>query len=487
MNNEQKLSQLKFINGSYLLKDNLPSYSYGVSIFDIDSDDEPEILVANSNSENIIYKYCDESNEFKNITPDNFKLKNYQTISLCIGDFLGNGVPAVYMLHSDTFGGLKNIYDHLFVRTSADKVTPNFNDLFIKQSSVNNPYAGRSVGAVDFSGNGQYGFYVVNYDAPSLFYIYNIQTEQIEEKSQELGLRQFAGGRGFLAQYLVNEKASDIFIGNENCANSFFTKNQDGSRYEECSHKFNLCDNFGNARGLGVADFTGNGLADIVVGNWHGLNSIYMQENKGSFTERAPAVFREPMAVRNIIVADFDNDGREEVFVNNFDEPCQMFRYLGTNEWEELDIGELALEESNCTGAAVGDLTGNGFLDIFISTGEAAKQPNQLFLGIDNGNSWLRIQPLTQQGFPALSAKVRLVCHDAPSQTKFICSGSGYICQMEPVAHFGLGKGTPKIDFVEITWPGDGVNPPPSCVVPGRNLSLNSFVKIPHPQTKAKK
>lgn len=474
-------STLYFTRASYLLASNELSHSYGVSIFDIDGDDEPEIIVANSKSGNIIYKFSEETNNFVDIAPENFKFKSNDTISLCVGDFLGQGTPAIYMLHSDTFGGLKNVYDNLFVRISPDNVTPEFLDLFVKQPEMSNPYSGRSVAAVDYQGKGKHCFYIVNYDAPSFFYSFNPHTEKIEEISKASGMQQFSGGRSILAQYILNNKALDIFVGNENDANSFFTK--EGEQYRNRATELDFTDEFFHARGIAIADFNGNGFADIVLGNWLGMNSIYMQNEKGKFENLPPAFFREPMPIRNILVADFDNDGNEEIFVNNFDEPNKMFRYLGNNEWEEVDIGELACEKYHCTGASVGDLTGNGFLDIFVATGEAEKQRNQLFLGIPNGNYWLRIQPLTQNGFPALSAKVRLHCRDAKNQTKYICSGSGYLCQMEPVAHFGLGPVFPDIEKIEIVWPGDGISPPEASSISGKNIQPNTFLKIPHPHT----
>ena len=214
------------------------------------------------------------------------------------------------------------------------------------------------------------------------------------------------------------------------------------------------------------------------------MNSIFIQKEKGVFENLPPAFFREPMPIRNILVADFDNDGNEEIFVNNFDESNKMFRYLGHNEWEELDIGSLASEKFHCTGASIGDLTGNGFLDIFIATGEEKKEKNRLFLGVPNENFWLRIQPLTQNGFPALSAKVRLICRDVRNQTKFICSGSGYLCQMEPVAHFGLGPVFPDIEKIEITWPGNGTTPPPTRILSGKEIKANTVIKIPYPHDK---
>ncbi len=354
---------------------------------------------------------------------------------------------------------------------------------------MSNPYSGRSVAAIDHNGDGKHGFYIVNYDAPSLFYHFNTKLKKIEEISQELGIRQFSGGRSILAQYILNDKALDIFIGNENGANTFFTKNdgkspKQATQYQNKATELDFYDEFFNARGIAIADFNGNGLADIVLGNWFGMNCIFMQQEAGVFENLPPAIFREPMPIRNVIVADFDNDGFEEIFVNNFDESNRMIRSLGNNEWEELDIGVLASEKYFCTGASIGDLTGNGFLDIFISTGEEKKQENQLFLGVDNKNYWLRIQPITQKGFPALGAKVRLICRNAKNQTKFICSGSGYLCQMEPVAHFGFGAKFPDIEKIEITWPGNGVNKPPTRIIDGKNIQPNLFIKIPHPKTK---
>ena len=403
-------------------------------------------------------------------------------MSICVGDVMGQGFPALYVQHSDTHGGLKNIPDNLLIRTSADKQSLEFFDLFSKFPLLSNPYSGRSVAALDLTGTGKHGFYVVNNNSPSLFYTYNSKTESIEEVSQKIGIRQFSTGQSILAQYISNEKSLDIFIGNDNEANVFFTKNS-RNKYVDCAilHDFN--EEYFETKGVAIADFDGNGYADLVVGNWLGMNSIFMQNENGNFVNLPPALFREPMPIRNIIVADFDNDGNEEIFINNFDEKNKLLRYLGDNDWEEIDIGELELANYSCTGASVGDLTGNGFLDIFITTGEKTNEKNQLFLGVPNGNFWLRIQPLTQNGFPALSSKIRLYCKNFKTQTKFICSGSGYLCQMEPVAHFGLGSVFPEIEKLEITWPGNGKDPPDHRVIPGSLLKSNSFIKIPHPRT----
>lgn len=57
-----------------------------------------------------------------------------------------------------------------------------------------------------------------------------------------------------------------------------------------------------------------------------------------------------------------------------------------------------------------------------------------------SSNNWLRIIPRTKFGSFARGAKVTAFTKQSGAQTRIIDGGSGYLCEMEPVAHFGLGK-----------------------------------------------
>jgi uncharacterized ferritin-like protein (DUF455 family) len=61
------------------------------------------------------------------------------------------------------------------------------------------------------------------------------------------------------------------------------------------------------------------------------------------------------------------------------------------------------------------------------------------------------VLPLTPHGAPARGAIVTLICPER-IQRRAIDAGSGYLCQMEPVAHFGLGQNS-VIEQIEIRWP----------------------------------
>jgi hypothetical protein len=59
-------------------------------------------------------------------------------------------------------------------------------------------------------------------------------------------------------------------------------------------------------------------------------------------------------------------------------------------------------------------------------------------------------------------------------RVKGICAGSGYLCQMEPIAHFGLAD-TQSVDRVTVTWP-DGT------AVVLLNPGGNKIVTVPYPR-----
>jgi hypothetical protein len=161
-------------------------------------------------------------------------------------------------------------------------------------------------------------------------------------------------------------------------------------------------------------------------------------------------------------VADVDNDGAQEVFLNDIGEPNRLFRVLAGGQLEELDPGPAAEPTALGTGAAVADVDGDGVLELLVAHGESAPQPLSLFkvLGAaDRG--WLRVAPLTQFGAPARGALVEAAFARGRRVVQTVDAGSGYLCQMEPVAHFGLGAETSSetgadgpVESVTVRWPG---------------------------------
>ena len=65
-------------------------------------------------------------------------------------------------------------------------------------------------------------------------------------------------------------------------------------------------------------------------------------------------------------------------------------------------------------------------------------------------SKYLRIKPLNKYGAPARGATVTLIT-DQRKHSKTIDAGSGYLCQMEPVAHYGIRKNEKNFK-VEVKW-----------------------------------
>lgn len=452
-----------FTNKTSLILDNPSQLNYGVAVTDVDQDGAFEIYVAGFGFRNLVLKW--NGARFVDIADPMLADKQRQAIGLAACDLDGDGNEEIYILNTDTFGGTKRFGDRLL-----DYADGEWTDLFMVpvNQGVANLVAGRSVACVDRKGSGSYGFIVANYGGPLRLYELD-EDGFLEDVAPQTGLNLVTGGRSLLSLPLVSD-AMDIFAGNELGPNFLFVNQGDGT-FREIAVQAGISDQYEHVRGVAVLDSNSNGYFDLVYGNWEGTHRMFVQEKPGLFSNCTPHKMSAPSKIRTVLAADFDNDGYEEIFFNNMGQPNRLFGWRD-GEWKPIDLGD-ALEPSGMgTGAAYGDFDGDGRLELLVSHGESAMQPLTLYHTPRNDNSWLRVLPLTASGAPARGAVVRLASGNR-TQMRVIDAGSGYLCQMEPVAHFGLGNNS-DVAFVEIRWP-DGVE------VRLEQPSTGTLLKVPHP------
>jgi hypothetical protein len=314
---------------------------------------------------------------------------------------------------------------------------------------------------------------VANYGGPFRLYE-SPDPPWLVDMAGQARINVIAGGRGLVTAPLFGT-GTDIFAATENGANLLF-RNDGTGRFDEVAAEMGLSDRLTHGRGVvvfdppdaarcgfapGLAPVLAPGLAYV---NWEGVNRLYHRSSDGRFIDRAPASFMVPGRARTVIAADFDNDGFQEIFVNNIGQPNKLFAWRN-DAWCAVDIGAAAEPRGLGTGAAVADIDGDGRLELLIAHGEAGAQPLTLYRARDRDHNWIRIAPLTAAGAPARGASV-LCDAGGRRQHRVVDAGSGYLCQMEPVAHFGLGA-VAAVERVEIIWP-DGVRsvleaPEPGC------------------------
>ena len=415
--------------------------SYGVSVTDVNQDGNFDFIVTGFGYLNLALSY--ENGKLVNIVNQKkFSDEFRRTIGVAACDIDRDGYEEIYFLNTDTYSGTKKYSDRLI-----DLEKGKFIDLFEieKNQKDLNLTAGRSVVCVDRKGDGNYGVYVANYGGPTRYYEYN--DDILVDKSVQLNLAKVTGGRAVVAGHIISDKI-DVFAANERGAN-FLYKNDKG-KFLDVAYEYRVQDVLQNGRGTALSDIYYRGRLDILNGNWGGFHRAYILKND-IFEDIAKPPFDEPSRIRTVISADLDNDGYDEVFLNNIGEPNKLFRILenGLIKQIPLDVG---LEPNGYgTGAAVADIDNDGVLELLVSHGESWDQPLSLYKAkVDPDNKYLRIKPLNQYGAPARGATVTLISN-LRKHSKTIDSGSGYLCQMEPVAHYGIRKNEKDIK-IQIKW-----------------------------------
>nr|XP_040034821.1 cartilage acidic protein 1 isoform X1 [Gasterosteus aculeatus aculeatus] len=484
--------------------DNNPTQlNYGVAVTDVDGDGDLEMFVAGYNGPNLVLKYNKQQKRLLNIAVDNrsspfYALRDRQgnAIGVTACDIDGDGREEIYVLNTNNaFSGRATYSDKLF-KFRNGRFEDLLNDDVNEHRDVANRMAGRSVACVDRKGTGRYAIYIANYASGSVGPHALIEMDEaasnlsqgvivLSNVAEQAGVNKFTGGRGVVVGPVVSQTLSDVFCVNEYGPNFLFKNNGDGT-FTDVAQLAGVEDPMQHGRGVALADFNRDGKTDIVYGNWNGPHRLYMQLNnrKQRFKDIASQKFSMPSPVRTVMAADFDNDNEMEVFFNNIayrgPSANRLFRVSrrehGDPQIEELNVGEASEPEGRGTGAVATDFDGDGRLELLISHGESAAQPLSVYR-VNQGttNAWLRVIPRTKFGAFARGAKVVLYTKKSGPHTRIIDGGSGYLCEMEPVAHFGLGKDVAT--NVEVYWP-DGR----SAARPLEPSDINRVLEIHYPR-----
>ena len=437
--NQSKADFFKDITS--LIENNDFRLSYGVSVTDVNQDNKYEFIVTGFGFSNLALSY--QNGKMVNINKSKvFDDHERKTIGVAACDIDQDGFEEIYFLNTDTYSGEKKYSDRL-----VDKTDNGFVDLFEKDINKKNLNltAGRSVVCVDRNGDGKYGIYVANYGGPTRFY--ELSTGQILDLAKQLKIDKITGGRAVVAGNIISGKI-DIFAANERGKN-FLYYNSDGY-FQDIAEDYKVDDQYENGRGTTLTDILYRGRLDLVTSNWNGYHRAYVLEDN-KFKDIATPTYNIPTRIRTVITADFDNDGYDEIFMNNIGEPNKLFKIRENGFFEEIKIQNAYESNGLGTGAAVADIDEDGILELLVSHGESGMQPLTMYKAdIKKDFNYIRIKPLNKFGAPARGATVILNSNQR-NHAKTIDAGSGYLCQMEPVAHYGIRKNEKNIS-VEIVW-----------------------------------
>jgi len=163
---------------------------------------------------------------------------------------------------------------------------------------------------------------------------------------------------------------------------------------------------------------------------------------------------------------DLDNDGFLDMYLGTGDPdlalliPNRMFKNVGGQRFSEITASSGTGNLQKGHGVAMGDWDRDGNVDIFIEMGGAIngdKYHNILFQNPGHDNNWLTIKLTGEKtNRPAIGARIKIVTAGSQPQTihRHITSGSSFGANsMEQT--IGLGHAD-RIALLEITWPTSG-------------------------------
>jgi hypothetical protein len=130
--------------------------------------------------------------------------------------------------------------------------------------------------------------------------------------------------------------------------------------------KVNLYD---HGCGVAVADFDGDGFDDVYFVNQLGKNALYRNKGDGTFedvTEKAGVGLGDRICV-GATWADYDNSGRQSLFVTSTRGGNVLFKNLGNGKFEDV-TREAGLEHIGHSQTAVFfDYDNDGYLDLLVT------------------------------------------------------------------------------------------------------------------------
>ena len=301
-----------------------------------------------------------------------------------------------------------------------------------------------------------------------------------EDVSQRAGVQDTQGYYGFSSAFIhANEdNLLDLIVINDSSPNLFYINRGDGT-FEEAGYPSGVALNENGREqagmGLAVGDYDNDGLIDLYQTNFSDdSNTLRHNDGEGNFTD---VTFQSghgepliPFLGWGTSFIDYDNDGWKDLIVANghvypavdshqwgtsFAQQPLLFRNLGTGRFERVGAapGSGLAGAWSSRGLAIGDLDGDGRLDVVLNNIDAS--PTILRNVAATRNHWLTLRligEVTKKSPRDATGAVVYLTSGQTRQRADMISGAGYVSQNDTRLHFGLGAAT-RFDKLEIRWP----------------------------------
>jgi len=448
-----------------------PLFSAGANFVnawaDYDGDNDIDLFVGFNGAANRMYRY--ESGVFTDVASTVGLADERPTRAAAWGDYDSDGDPDLIVGFAPGDAPILKLY-----RNNRGRFVEATELLDFKV----NTGAVRQTSWIDFDGDGDLDLFVAFRDRANALY-WNT-SGRFTDIAANIGLADTRKTVGAVWFDYDEDGDLDLYVGNMDGDRNGLFRNDRG-RFTDVAEEVGV--EWGGRAPLNpgngtvrpcVADVNGDGHLDIFTANY-GTNGLFLNRGQGRFEDVSMAW---GIAIDSrydaCAFADFDNDGRLDLYVNGTVTGGRSYRdYLFQNTgtaFEDVTPDNVkALDADH--GVQWADFDFDGDVDLAL-TGSQANAMHHLMRNLlapaDAARS-IQVR-VTKPG-----AEVRLYAAGTRRLlgTRLVDTGSGYDSQNDIAVHFGLAE-TGRLD-VEVIFPVDGKRTP----VSKKNVNPRDFVRRP--------
>jgi signal transduction histidine kinase len=300
----------------------------------------------------------------------------------------------------------------------------------------------------DVNNDGYIDLFVTNEESSNRLYL-NDGNGYFNDITTSSGLLSEGGGMGAVFGDYNNDGKLDLFVANWSKKNLLYknvSENKSKVKFVEIASKAGVTGEIYTKSNAAVfADYDNDGKLDLFVTNRKASNELYKNIGNDKFQNVTKDVIGlDSLLSYGAMFADFDQDGFQDLVVANIGK-ITLYKNIESKKFELVDIPQNYLIDAYMTGSAFGDIDNDGDLDFYVANyinGESKLYVNKL-----NKNNFLSVKLIgSSSNRDAIGAKLWLYKSNHINEKNFLIgyreinSGSGYMSSNSKEVHFGVGE-----------------------------------------------